>query len=208
MKSSYADYDGLDDERYRAPGRGEDSFGSSGADAYQRLMQPKPGPGFEQIATGFTHESHPAPAESIPLVLSPLMAKDARRHGIRGEGTEWVESKPIPVTTGALEDMTDAERKSHPIGSGFLDYFPDAALAVAHVSYVANEQHNPGQPMHWARSKSTDEYNTAQRHLLQRGTVDKDGLRHTAKAAWRIMALLQKELEEAGEGTFPRGARL
>jgi hypothetical protein len=33
------------------------------------------------------------------------------------------------------------------------------------------------------------------RHFLQRGTLDTDGQRHTAKAAWRMLALLQKEIE-------------
>ena len=35
------------------------------------------------------------------------------------------------------------------------------------------------------------------RHFMARGTIDKDNIRHTTKAAWRILALLQKELEEA-----------
>jgi hypothetical protein len=80
-----------------------------------------------------------------------------------------------------------------------LDYFPDAIAAVAHVSWQGNEQHNPGQPLHWARGKSTDEADTMLRHFLQRGSFDKDGIRHTAKMVWRALALLQKELEqEAG----------
>jgi hypothetical protein len=88
-----------------------------------------------------------------------------------------------------------AERKKYPVASGVLDYFPDALVAVAHVSYVGNEQHNPGQPLNWARDKSTDEADTMLRHFLQRGSRDKDGVRHTAKMAWRALALLQKEIE-------------
>jgi hypothetical protein len=91
-----------------------------------------------------------------------------------------------------------AERKQQPIASGLLDYFPAACAEVAHVSYVANEQHNPGQPMHWAREKSTDQADCLVRHLTERGTFDDDGLRHTAKVAWRALALLQEELEAAG----------
>jgi hypothetical protein len=79
-----------------------------------------------------------------------------------------------------------------------LDYFPAACAAVAHVSYVANQQHNPGQPMHWAREKSTDQADCLVRHLTERGTFDDDGLRHTAKVAWRALALLQEELEADG----------
>jgi hypothetical protein len=88
-----------------------------------------------------------------------------------------------------------AERKRHPVASGVLDYFPDALVAVANVSWQGNEQHNPGQPLHWARSKSTDEADTMLRHFLQRGTRDTDGQRHTAKMVWRALALLQKEIE-------------
>ena len=89
------------------------------------------------------------------------------------------------------------ERKTFPIATGLCDYFPDALAMVAHLSFVANEQHNPGQPVHWARSKSTDEADTLMRHFLQRGALDKDGIPHTAKVAWRALAMLQKELEAA-----------
>ena len=88
-----------------------------------------------------------------------------------------------------------AERKTYPIASGVLDYFPDAIAAIAHLSYVGNEQHNPGQPLHWDRSKSMDEADTLMRHFLQRGLLDVDGLRHSAKMAWRALALLQEEIE-------------
>ena len=86
-------------------------------------------------------------------------------------------------------------RKETPIASGVLDYFPDALAAVARVSFIGNQQHNPGQPLHWAREKSTDESDALIRHFLERGTMDTDGTRHSAKVAWRALALLQKEIE-------------
>lgn len=86
-------------------------------------------------------------------------------------------------------------RKDQPMARGLLDYFPDALAEVAHVSQVANEQHNPGQEMHWAKEKSTDHADCIVRHLVDRGTVDDDGLRHSAKVAWRALALLQVELD-------------
>lgn len=89
-----------------------------------------------------------------------------------------------------------AERKRHPVASGVLDYFPDALVALARVSWEGNEQHNPGQPLHWARDKSADEADALIRHFLQRGTVDSDGIPHTAKMAWRALAMLQKEIEQ------------
>lgn len=100
---------------------------------------------------------------------------------------------PTRATTLPTEP---AERKKYPLASGFFDYFPDAIVAVANVSWVGNEQHNPGKPLHWDRSKSADEADTCLRHFSQRGTLDTDGKRHTAKAAWRMLALLQKEIEE------------
>ncbi len=91
-----------------------------------------------------------------------------------------------------------AGRKRFPIASGVLDYFPDALAAIAEVSRVGNDQHNPGEPLHWARGKSMDQDDTIIRHFLQRGTRDtSDGhnLRHSAKMAWRTLALLQLEIE-------------
>lgn len=91
----------------------------------------------------------------------------------------------------------DAEaRKAQPVCSGVLDYFPDALLEVARVSKQGNDQHNPGQPLHWAKEKSTDEADALLRHLIDRGTLDSDGMRHSAKVAWRALALLQREIEQ------------
>ena len=87
------------------------------------------------------------------------------------------------------------KRKQVPIASGVLSYFPDAIAEIAYVSFVGNEQHNPGQPVHWDRAKSTDEADALMRHFMERGTYDNDGLRHTAKVAWRALAMLQKEIE-------------
>lgn len=91
--------------------------------------------------------------------------------------------------------MTAEERKKRPIHSGLLMYFPDACLEVAHCSYVGNEQHNPGSKLHWDRSKSGDELDALSRHLIEAGTIDNDGVRHSAKVAWRALANLQKEIE-------------
>lgn len=93
--------------------------------------------------------------------------------------------------------MTAQERKERPLYSGVLRYFPDALLEVAYCSWVGNEQHNPGAELHWDRAKSTDEADACARHLLDAGTFDTDGVRHSAKLAWRALALLQKEIEAA-----------
>jgi hypothetical protein len=92
---------------------------------------------------------------------------------------------------------TDAkERKALPIATGVLDYFPLALAEVARVSKIGNDQHNGvGSPLHWDKSKSTDEADALVRHLLQRGSRDSDGALHSAKVAWRSLALLERELE-------------
>lgn len=87
------------------------------------------------------------------------------------------------------------ERKATPITTGVLDYFPLALAEIARVSKAGNDQHNPGQPLHWAKDKSTDHADCIVRHLVERGTIDTDGMRHSAKVAWRALALLQIELE-------------
>lgn len=90
-----------------------------------------------------------------------------------------------------------AARKATPMATGLLDFFPRALAAVAALSLVSSEQHNPGQPLHWSKEKSTDHADCIVRHLVDRGTLDTDGVRHTAKVAWRALALLQTEIENA-----------
>ena len=99
----------------------------------------------------------------------------------------------------------DAARKALTIVAGVLDYFPDALAAVAEVSRIGNEQHNPGQPLHWSRGKSSNHAESLVHHLFERGGLDTDGARHSAKVAWRALAMLQEELEAAG-APLPRGA--
>jgi len=87
------------------------------------------------------------------------------------------------------------ERKMTPVYSGVLKYFPDAIKEVAKCSMAGNEQHNPDKPLAWDREKSGDELDALARHLLDAGKLDIDGVRHSAKVAWRALANLQKEIE-------------
>lgn len=99
-------------------------------------------------------------------------------------------------------------RNGLPMADGLLHYFPNALAAVAHLSKVANEQHNPGEPMHWARHKSIDHANKILKHLVDAGGIDADGVRHSVKVAWRALALAEDELIAAGAvpGRNTRGA--
>ena len=110
------------------------------------------------------------------------------------------------ITVKTILPADAQERKQIPIGTGVLDYFSAALAEVAKVSFVGNQQHNPGQPLHWSRGKSTDQADTLIRHFIERGGIDVDGMRHSAKLCWRSLALLQLELEAEGAPTA-RGAK-
>lgn len=110
-------------------------------------------------------------------------------------------TKNEPIPFGLTRDA--AARKASPMASGVLFYFPHALAAVANLSKIGNDQHNPGQPMHWAFTKSTDESDCIMRHLAQSGTVDTDGVLHSTKVAWRALALLERELLAATPGLQP-----
>jgi hypothetical protein len=98
-------------------------------------------------------------------------------------------------SAGFMDHLTSAERKTYPMFEGAIAYFPDAIAYVSHVSHVANEQHNPGEPMRWAREKSIGVGNEIVRHLVDKGKLDTDGLLHSGKLAWRALELLQREIE-------------
>lgn len=98
-------------------------------------------------------------------------------------------------------------RKASPMAEGLLWYFPNALAEVARVSKAGNDQHNPGKPLHHDRDKSGDHADCIIRHLVDAGKMDSDGQRHTAKVAWRALALLQEELERDLGLPLPRNAR-
>ena len=94
---------------------------------------------------------------------------------------------------------TDAQtRKQIPIYSGFIAYFPDAIAAVANHSYLSNEQHNPGEPLHWAREKSTDQLDALARHMteLAMAKTIEDEIECLKAMVWRTSAQLQLKIEE------------
>jgi hypothetical protein len=96
-----------------------------------------------------------------------------------------------------------AERNEFPMFDGLLAYFPSALAQVARVSKIGNEQHQPGEPMHHARGKSTDHKNKIIRHTMEAGMLDSDGTMHSAKVAWRALALCQEECEARGAPIAP-----
>lgn len=98
-------------------------------------------------------------------------------------------------------------RKALPVYDFLVGYFPDAFVEVVRVAVAGNQQHNPGEHLHWAREKSTDQLNTALRHMMDHGTgntLDTDGTYHLAKAIWRLSAELQLLVERARQAEQER----
>jgi len=106
----------------------------------------------------------------------------------------WVDWHPVPEVK--LPTESD-ERKKLPIATGVVDYFPLAFAALAELSRIGNDTHNPGMPLHWSRGKSDDHPDALMRHFIERGKVDVNGVRHSTQVAWRALAILQLELEKA-----------
>ncbi|CAN5950622.1 unnamed protein product [Sphagnum jensenii] len=72
-----------------------------------------------------------------------------------------------------------------------------AQKPVSRVSKVGNDKHNPGQPLHWSRGKSTDHGDCIIRHQIQFNEIDQETNEyHAAAVAWRALAQLQL-LEES-----------
>ena len=99
-----------------------------------------------------------------------------------------------------MSERKRVTRKDYPITTGCIHYFPDALKAVARCSKIGNDQHNPGEPLYWAKGKSNDHLDCLGRHLAEAGTYDvDDGIMHDVKVAWRALANLQTLIENGVE---------
>lgn len=100
----------------------------------------------------------------------------------------------------STQPTNNGTRKDRPVFSGVMQYFPDALLEVALHSKKGNDKHNPGEPLRWAKEKSTDQADCVARHLIDIGpnwdAIDEETQSYHATAlAWRALALLQTVLE-------------
>ena len=111
---------------------------------------------------------------------------------------------------------TDSElRKEYPLYRGLLAYFPAALAGVAYHSKKGNDKHNPGDPIHHARGKSSDHEDCIVRHLVDLGDLlaepfpDAQAILTEASAlAWRALALSQELHENFGDAPLAPGAWL
>ncbi len=123
------------------------------------------------------------------------------------EDLQWdgIHRTVLPATVPVFASTDSATRKLMPVATGCLAYFPDALLCVSFISKVGNDKHNPGEPLHWAKEKSTDEPDAEVRHMLDflRNTPPDPGLEplgdlgHLASKAWRALAHLQRACDAA-----------
>ena len=97
-------------------------------------------------------------------------------------------------------------RKAIPIWSGVMKYFPKTIQFLAFLSWAGNEQHNKGQPLHWARGKSMDHMDCFMRHAFNRLEMDYGDpdagdipMPHCVKASWRSLADSELILERHGD---------
>ncbi len=97
------------------------------------------------------------------------------------------------------------ERKGIPIMGGVIRYAPAALACMAIVSKIGNDKHNPGQPLHHARSKSTDHDECIMRHVVDANDEPTE-LEHRACRLWRDAIELQELCEKLGAPMAP-GAR-
>lgn len=108
--------------------------------------------------------------------------------------------------TGCSLPDDDKLRAEFPMADGLLDYFPNALAEVSRHSMLAGAKHTPGQPLHWARAKSSDHRNKIVKHCIDAGKKDAEGNRHSTALVWRALALLQEELEAEFGYPAPRNA--
>lgn len=123
----------------------------------------------------------------------------------------------VPTKAQLTLPTDSAERKNYPLLSGCLKYFPAALAAIARVSKLGNDKHNPGMPMHHARGKSGDHGDCILRHLmdtedllaaLKRGEgTSEQVLLEASQLAWRALAYSQELHEQLAGAPLAPGAQ-
>jgi hypothetical protein len=126
-------------------------------------------------------------------------------------------AEQAPASPALTLPTDSSERKNYPMLSGCLNYFPAALAGVSRISKQGNDKHNPGQPLHHARGKSTDHGDCIIRHLtdtedliarqIRQGDVSSEQiLTEVSSLAWRALAYSQELHEKFGSPLAP-GAR-
>lgn len=150
-------------------------------------------------------------AKMDPAIKWCLREYEIQRYIDAGEIEEIFNFEPRTTTL----PQDSKARKDYALYRGLLRYFPAALAAAARVSKVGNDKHNPGEPMHHAREKSTDQEDCIMRHLIdleedfgQGVGRDEQGMPQVGYIVWRALALAQIWLEEHEGAPVAPGAVL
>lgn len=95
-----------------------------------------------------------------------------------------------------MNNLPAQNRKTLPLYSGVLAFFPSALAEVAKVSVAGAVQRGKTELFFDEGVPVEDHADALLRHLADCGAHDTDGVRHSAKVAWRALALLQREVNE------------
>lgn len=121
-----------------------------------------------------------------------------------GQNAQWYEPAEQPVAPRKvkpgdwIKSLSSAERKECPVASGVFAYFPDAIYALARHSKRSNDKHNPGEPLHWSREKSSDHNDCVARHSVAVAADPEardDGQPEVICRLWRAAAEAQLWIE-------------
>lgn len=115
---------------------------------------------------------------------------------------EPVEKKAAAQPQRIIPD--DNNREDYPLYDVLFGYFPAAMLMLAKWAKVGNDQHNPGEPLHWSRDKSGDHTNKILRHLVDYDQKESNGFYEAVPLLWRAAALVQELYEKEG---WPEGRK-
>jgi hypothetical protein len=120
----------------------------------------------------------------------------------------WAKLVESWQTYGRTLPTDSAFRKEFPIESGVNRYFPAAIVCLAAWSKFNNNKHNPGEPLHHSRGKSSDHEECIGRHNFdiadaQRRQDDLTELEEATAGFWRAGARLQILCERLGAPPAP-----
>jgi len=124
----------------------------------------------------------------------------------KGQAIKRISRQADHLYGNAASLPTDSkERLEYPLCTGLLEYFPRACAEVARHSKIGNDQHNPGEPMHWAKEKSVGRGDQIVRHLMDGKTAKdrEEALHHFAGMCWRSLELFERFLQ--GIEPFDKG---
>ncbi len=172
----------FDFEQYQEPRR---TYTQPRAEYFRRAFQMPVESGYTQPLNSKAFDLQEVEQREEAFTFTPKPMSKELFAALAGE--------PHTTSSAPILSQDSAERKQTPMWSGWLQYFPLAHAAAARHSFRMNEKHNPGEPMHWARDKSKDHEDCAQRHLVDVHHFNEETQEYEEACSlfWRAGAILQ-----------------